>query len=90
MLRVMQVLSLLLMALVMVVSKPRTAKLLRQGKMMEVPGGLDFDGAELDLELGQMCIMREDLVQTVERQPRLHCDVKYGLNHHYRSISNRV
>ena len=46
--------------------------------MMEVPGGLDFAGAKMDPELGKMCILREDLVQTVERQPRLHCDIKYG------------
>ena len=49
--------------------------------MMEVPGGLDFAGAKMDPELGKMCILREDLVQTVERQPRLHCDIKYGSNH---------
>ena len=79
-----QVLVMLSMTIVMVTSKPRTAKLLMEGKMMDVPGGLDFDGAVMDPEVGRMCILREDLVQTVERQPRLHCDIKYGFTHLYR------
>ena len=56
--------------------KPLPAKLKRDGRIFQVPGGLDFTKAVMDRELGKKCLMREDLVEVVERAPRLHCDIR--------------
>ena len=56
--------------------KPLPAKLKRNGRILQVPGGLDFDEAVMDRELGKKCLMREDVVDVVERTPKLHCDIR--------------
>ena len=56
--------------------KPLVAKLRRDGRVFQVPGGLDFDEAVMDEELGKKCLMREDLVEVVERVPKLQCDIR--------------
>ena len=56
--------------------KPRPAKLKLNGTEYGVPGGLDFSAAEYDPVLGKMCIMREELVETLARQPRQLCVIK--------------
>ena len=56
--------------------KPVAAKLRRDGRIFQVPGGLDFDEAVMDEELGKKCLMREDLVEVVERVAKLQCDIR--------------
>ena len=56
-------------------AKPRPATLLRHGRKVAVPGGLDFGAAELDEQLGKLCIVREEEVAGVERVPRLQCEL---------------
>ena len=56
--------------------KPLPAKLKRNGRILQVPGGLDFDEAVMDRELGKKCLMRGDVVEVVERTPKLHCDIR--------------
>ena len=43
-----------------VTSDPRPARLMREGRLEEVQGGLDFSSASWDPVLGRLCIMRED------------------------------
>ena len=52
------------------------AKLKRDGRTFQVPGGLDFGEAVMDRELGKKCLMREDVVEVVERTPKLQCDIR--------------
>ena len=52
------------------------AKLKRDGRTFQVPGGLDFDEAVMDRELGKKCLMREDVVEVVEREPTIQCDIR--------------
>ena len=56
--------------------KPLPAKLKRDGRTFQVPGGLDFDEAVMDRELGKKCLMREDVVEVVEREPTIQCDIR--------------
>ena len=56
--------------------KPLPAKLKRDGRTFQVPGGLDFGEAVMDRELGKKCLMREDVVEVVERTPKLQCDIR--------------
>ena len=58
-------------------SDPRPARLMREGRLEEVQGGLDFSSASWDPVLGRLCIMREDRgQQRLERRPRLECDLR--------------
>ena len=60
-----------------VTSDPRPARLMREGRLEEVQGGLDFSSASWDPVLGRLCIMREDRgQQRLERRPRLDCDLR--------------
>ena len=56
--------------------KPMSAGLVVDGRMVQVPGGLDPDQAVLDPELGKKCVRREELVEAVERVPRVQCDMR--------------
>ena len=56
--------------------KPLPAKLKRDGRIFQVPGGLDFEDAVMDRELGKKCLMREDVVEVVEREPTIQCDIR--------------
>lgn len=49
---------------------------MRNGRLVQVPGGLDFDEAVLDKELGKKCLMREDLVESVEKVPKVECAIR--------------
>ena len=63
--------------LVTVKTKPRPARLLRDGRLEEVRGGLDFSSASWDPVLGRLCMLREDAGhQRLERRPRLECDLR--------------
>ena len=61
--------------------KPLAAKLRRDGRVFQVPGGLDFDEAVMDEELGKKCLMREDVVEVVEREPTIRCDIRCKFHH---------
>ena len=56
--------------------KPMSAKLVRDGHLVQVPGGLDPDEAVFDREVGKKCVRREELVESVERVPRVQCDMR--------------
>ena len=56
-------------------AKPRPATLLRHGRKVAVPGGLDFGAASLDEQLGKLCLVREEEVAGVERVPRRQCEL---------------
>ena len=59
-----------------VTSEPRPARLMREGRLEEVEGGLDFSAATWDPELGRRCITREEPRQRRVRRPRLECDLR--------------
>ena len=49
---------------------------MREGKKVEVEGGIDFTDAVFDEESGKMCIMKEVEVDTMNKQPVLKCTHK--------------
>ena len=49
------------------------ATLIRDGKALSVQGGLDFKDAVFDPELGKRCIIKEEKLETIERNPILEC-----------------
>ena len=55
---------------------PRPARLMRNGRLEEVKGGLDFSLASWDPVLGRRCIVREEKRESLERRPRLECDLR--------------
>ena len=57
-------------------SGPQRAHLLREGKKVEVQGGVDFTDAEFDEESGKRCIFKEVEVDTINKQPLLECTHK--------------
>ena len=59
-----------------VTSDPRPARLMREGRLEEVQGGLDFSSASWDPVLGRRCIVREEQRESLERRPRLECDLR--------------
>ena len=71
-----QILYLLSALLEVTTEKPVPAKLARDGRIFQVPGGLDFHEAVLDRELGLRCLMREDAVEVVERRPKVQCNIR--------------
>lgn len=54
-------------------STAKKAKLLRDGKKIEVAGGLDFGEAVFDESMGKRCILKREEIDTVERKPTLVC-----------------
>ena len=57
-------------------SQPRKARLLRNGRVFDVPGGLDFSNAVFDDNLGKLCMEKEEEIETVEKKPILECTHK--------------
>ena len=57
-------------------SGPRKARLLRDGRVFDVPGGLDFSNAVFDEKLGKLCMEKEEEIQTVVKSPVLQCTHK--------------
>ena len=55
----------------------RKARVLRNGKMVDVKGGLDFEKAIFDEEMGKRCILREEEIETVEKTPILKCTHRF-------------
>ena len=56
---------------------PRKARVLKDGKMVDVKGGLDFGKAVFDEEMGKRCILREEEIETVEKTPILECTHRF-------------
>ena len=57
-------------------SGPRKARLLREGRVFDVPGGLDFSNAVFDDKLGKLCMEKEEEIETVVKTPVLQCTHK--------------
>ena len=56
--------------------KARKAKLFRDGKAFDIPGGLDFSNAVFDETVGKLCMAKEEEIETVEKTPILECNHK--------------
>ena len=57
-------------------SGPRKARLLRDGRVFDVPGGLDFSNAVFDEKLGKLCMEKEEEIETIVKSPVLQCTHK--------------
>ena len=58
------------------VSGSQVAHVVREGRRLEVQGGIDFSNAEFDEELGKMCILKDVEVDTLNKEPILQCTHK--------------
>ena len=47
--------------------------LVREGREVEVQGGIDFSNAEFDEESGKKCIMKNVEVDSLNKEPILQC-----------------
>ena len=65
-----------LSAVVSGLSGPQKASLLREGRRIEVMGGIDFSQAEFDEESGKRCILKEVEVDSLTKEPILECTHK--------------
>ena len=52
------------------------AHVVREGRKVEVEGGIDFTNAEFDEESGKRCFMEEVEVDTITKQPVMECTHK--------------
>ena len=52
------------------------AHLVREGKKVEVMGGIDFSTAAFDEDSGKMCVVKEVEVATLNKEPLLECTHK--------------
>ena len=57
-------------------SGPRKARLLKDGRVFDVPGGLDFSNAVFDEKLGKLCMEKEEEIETIVKSPVLQCTHK--------------
>ena len=57
-------------------SGPRKAKLFRDGRVFDVPGGLDFTNAVFNEKLGKLCMEKEEQIESIEKKPILECNHK--------------
>ena len=55
------------------ISGPQKASLLREGRKIDVMGGIDFSQAEFDEESGKRCILKEVEVDSLNKEPILEC-----------------
>ena len=55
---------------------PKRALLRRQGRLIDVKGGIDFSNATFDEETGRQCIFTTEQVDTIEKEPILECTHK--------------
>ena len=49
----------------------------RDGRALEVEGGIDFSRAERDPSTGRMCVLEEQQVDTLVKKPVLECTHRY-------------
>ena len=52
------------------------AVLNRDGRQLEVKGGIDFTNAEFEEETGKRCIITTEEVDTIEKEPIMECTHK--------------
>ena len=55
---------------------PQAAHVLREGRKIEVQGGIDFSDAEYDEEVGKMCVLKEEEIDTITKKPIMECTHK--------------
>jgi hypothetical protein len=48
-------------------------KLFRDGKAIDIQGGIDFRDAVFDEEMGKRCILKQEVIETIEKSPILEC-----------------
>ena len=58
-----------------------------KGKKTFNPGGVDFSGCETDPETGMCCLMKEEQVTSLEKQPILECTHKEVEQCHYTYVT---
>merc|ERR1711962_977857 len=68
-------------------SGPQRTVLNRNGRKVEIEGGIDFSLAELDEETGKMCVVEEVEVDTLEKEPILTCTHKNVEQCHYTYVT---
>ena len=54
----------------------RKAKLYREGRVFDVPGGLDFSNAVFDEKMGKLCMEKQEEIESIEKKPVLECNHK--------------
>ena len=61
----------------------------RAGKQFDsaIPGGVDFSKAEFDEETGKRCVLKEEEVESVEKEPILECTHKNMEKCHYTYVT---
>ena len=52
---------------------PTKATLYRDGKAIDIQGGIDFRDAVFDEEMGKRCILKQEVIETIDRSPILEC-----------------
>ena len=52
---------------------PTKATLFRDGKAIDIQGGIDFRDAVFDEEMGKRCILKQEVIETIEKSPILEC-----------------
>ena len=57
-------------------SGPKKAKLHRDGRMLDIPGGLDFSTAVFNQKLGKLCVEQQEEIESIEKRPILECNHK--------------
>ena len=55
---------------------PQVAHVFREGRKVEVEGGIDFTAAVFDEETGKRCILKEEQIDTVTKKPVMECTHK--------------
>ena len=68
--------SLLIVSGLAAISGPQKASLLREGRKIDVMGGIDFSQAVFDEESGKRCILKEVEVYSLNKDPILECTHK--------------
>ena len=56
--------------------RPMKAKLHRDGRVFDVPGGLDFSNAVFNDKLGKLCMEKQEEIESIEKSPVLECNHK--------------
>ena len=55
------------------VSGAQVTHLVREGRKVEVQGGIDFSNAEFDEESGKKCVLKNVEVDSLNKEPILQC-----------------
>ena len=52
---------------------PTKVTLFRDGKAIDIQGGIDFQDEVFDEEMGKSCILKQEEIETIDRSPVLEC-----------------